>query len=372
MMDAAAPRTEEPGLSCAAAPSRARGALLWGRAATLAAVTLLAGTTAHASADGVLPGAPVLVALLLGGTVALAPLLGTEASRARVVLLLVAGQAVVHGLLTALGGHRDDDPAGVSGPAWLAHLTADLTGPHALMALAHAAAAAVVGLWLASGERAAWALVRQAARLLVRKVHRPALPHLARPRPRVIVDVSSGPTLRVLACSQPRRGPPYGASTRHRTDEPKGTPMRSTLVILAALVATAPALSACSSDSSSGSATTTSDSTSSSSTGSSSTGSSSTGSSSASPTAEGTTVDITIKAGKVTPNGDRVKATVGTPVTLHIDADKPGELHVHSSPEQEISFEAGTSTKKVTIDRPGIVDVEDHDLEQVIVQLQVS
>ena len=45
---------------------------------------------------------------------------------------------------------------------------------------------------------------------------------------------------------------------------------------------------------------------------------------------------------------------------------------MHSSPEQEIAFKAGTSTKKVTIDRPGIVDVEDHALEQVIVQLEVS
>jgi hypothetical protein len=134
--------------------------------------------------------------------------------------------------------------------------------------------------------------------------------------------------------------------------------MRRTLVILAALVATAPALTACSSDSSSRPDTTPS-----------STGS--TGSS-AGPSTKGTTVDITVKAGKVTPNGDRVKATVGTPVTLHIDADKPGELHVHSSPEQEIAFDAGTSTKKVTIDRPGIVDVEDHALGQVIVQLEVS
>ncbi len=339
-------------MSRAAAPSHARGALLWGRAAALAAVTLLTGTTAHASADGVLPGTPVLVTLLLGGTVLLAPLLRTEASRARVVLLLVAGQAGVHGVLTALGGHRDDEPVGVSGPAWLAHLAADLTGPHALMALAHAAAAAVVGLWLASGERTAWALVRRATRLLVPQAHRPALPHLVRHRP--AVDVSPRPTLRVLVCSQPRRGPPYGAAARHRTHEPKGPPMRSTLVILAALVATAPALTACSGDSSSQS------------------DNSSTGSSSASPATGGTTVDITIKAGKVTPNGDRVKATVGAPVTLHLDADKAGELHVHSSPEQEIAFKAGTSTKKVTIDRPGIVDVEDHALGQVIVQLEVS
>ena len=97
----------------------------------------------------------------------------------------------------------------------------------------------------------------------------------------------------------------------------------------------------------------------------------STGSSTGS-SGKGTTIDITIKDGKVTPHGDRVKAKVGQPVTLNIDADTSGEIHVHSSPEQEIEFEKGTSTKKVTIDQPGIVDVEDHALEQVIVQLEVS
>jgi len=86
----------------------------------------------------------------------------------------------------------------------------------------------------------------------------------------------------------------------------------------------------------------------------------------------GTTVEIRFKGGKVTPNGDRVKATVGEPVTLHITADEGGEIHVHSTPEQEIAYKAGESTKKLTIDKPGVVDVESHDLEQVIVQLQVS
>jgi len=42
------------------------------------------------------------------------------------------------------------------------------------------------------------------------------------------------------------------------------------------------------------------------------------------------------------------------------------------APEQEIEFDKGTSTKKLTIDQPGIVDVEDHALGQVIVQLEVS
>jgi hypothetical protein len=91
------------------------------------------------------------------------------------------------------------------------------------------------------------------------------------------------------------------------------------------------------------------------------------GSGSATPTS----VDITIKDGTVSPRGDRVEARVGEPVLLHIDADVDGELHVHSTPEQEIEFAAGTSTKRLTVEKPGIVAVEDHRLDQVIVQLEV-
>jgi hypothetical protein len=96
------------------------------------------------------------------------------------------------------------------------------------------------------------------------------------------------------------------------------------------------------------------------------------GSSGSAGSGGGTSIDITIKNGKVTPNGDRVKAKVGQPITLHIDADTAGEIHVHSTPEQHIDFDKGTSTKKLTITSPGIVDVEDHALDQVIVQLEVS
>ena len=131
--------------------------------------------------------------------------------------------------------------------------------------------------------------------------------------------------------------------------------MRSTLVILAALVATAPALTACSGDSSSQSDTT-----------------SSTGSSSASPATGGTTVDITIKAGKVTPNGDRVKATVGAPVTLHIDADKPGSCTCTPARSRRSPSRPAPAPRSSPSTEPGIVDVEDHALEQVIVQLEVS
>ena len=85
----------------------------------------------------------------------------------------------------------------------------------------------------------------------------------------------------------------------------------------------------------------------------------------------GTTIDMTFKGDTVKPNGVERKVKAGKPITLHIVADKPGELHVHSSPEQEIEYAAGTSNKKLTIDRPGIVEVESHNLEQLVVVLEV-
>jgi uncharacterized protein YcfL len=87
---------------------------------------------------------------------------------------------------------------------------------------------------------------------------------------------------------------------------------------------------------------------------------------------QGTIINIDFTDDSVTPNGKRVKAKVGEPITLNINASSPGELHVHATPEQEIEFPAGASVKTLTIDQPGIVDVEIHQLDEVVVQLEVS
>ena len=93
-------------------------------------------------------------------------MLHRPASRGRVVLLVVTGQTLVHGVLTALSGHVGDEPVTGNGPLWLHHLSEDLTADHAAMAVGHALAAAAVGLWLAVGETALWAVLRRAPRLL--------------------------------------------------------------------------------------------------------------------------------------------------------------------------------------------------------------
>ena len=87
---------------------------------------------------------------------------------------------------------------------------------------------------------------------------------------------------------------------------------------------------------------------------------------------QGTVVNVKVQGDKVTPNGERIKAKLGEPVLINVTANRAGELHVHSTPEQELEYHAGKTALRVTIDKPGIVDIEDHIAEVVVVQLEVS
>ena len=85
------------------------------------------------------------------------------------------------------------------------------------------------------------------------------------------------------------------------------------------------------------------------------------------------TIDVTITGDSVTPNGDRVSVQVDQPIELVVKAEAEGEIHVHSDPEHELEYAAGTTTlPSFEIDKPGIVEVESHELEKTIVQLEVK
>jgi len=216
--------------------SRGGRQLRWLRATLLASVVLAFGTAAHQSAEGLLPG-PIGMLLLAGlCLVGSAVALSGPASALRLVVLTAGGQAVVHVFLTLTAGHRGDgaashvvarpldDAAGgslmdayaASQPLVadstgdpLAHLIADLSG-HAPMMAAHLAAAAVVGLWLALGERALWALVALASAgltaLVVRFGRSVLLPPSLGPVPAPVAPPP--PALVHLARTVVRRGPP--------------------------------------------------------------------------------------------------------------------------------------------------------------------
>lgn len=84
-------------------------------------------------------------------------------------------------------------------------------------------------------------------------------------------------------------------------------------------------------------------------------------------------IKVTFEGDSVTPNGDRVDVERGQEVELEVTADAPGEIHVHSDPEQELEYEEGTTTVTIQgIDKPGTVEVESHTLDKIIVQLEVQ
>lgn len=220
------------------------------RAAVLAAVATLLGALAHSQAGGRLPGVVGFVVLLSLLTAATAPLLARPASTRRVVALVAGGQTFVHVVLTGVSGHAGDgvgaarrsvapvlpppttagtdrvgnladllhpQPAPVAGsgpavPDWVLHLAADLQPAQLPMMLGHLAAAAGVGLWLASGERALFGLLAVLAA--------PVLRLLVATAPVVAAPVRApGPALRIparrrevpLVSSVGRRGPPTPA-----------------------------------------------------------------------------------------------------------------------------------------------------------------
>lgn len=180
--------------------------LLWGRAAVVGTVALLTGVVSHVAGGGFLPGPVAMTLLLFASVAASAAFLVRPASGLRLVLLLAAGQTVVHGILSATSGHRGDPSPEVStyvpvtgadaardvfaryeqlsGGAthasadvtlteWWNHQVDHLTEAGGLMVLSHLLGAAVLGLFLSVGESAMWRLValvlaRRSVRLGVR------------------------------------------------------------------------------------------------------------------------------------------------------------------------------------------------------------
>jgi hypothetical protein len=90
-----------------------------------------------------------------------------------------------------------------------------------------------------------------------------------------------------------------------------------------------------------------------------------------SSTHDGVAVTVTREGDSFTPNGERVELGIDQPLVLTIEADEAGELHVHSTPEQEIAYDAGTSEHEIVIDRPGVVEVESHEPDVILLQLEV-
>jgi hypothetical protein len=213
--------------------------LRWVRALTLASVLFTSGLAGHVAAGGVTPAASALVPLFVLTVLAVAAFAMAPISPARAVVLMVGGQGLLHAALQLFGGPRVtatitmcgmgsevDAVSSPTGSHLMMHSGASaphgfamplMTGGHLIMLFGHLAAALVVGLWLAAGERAFGAVLGLAARpvvnawRMVAAVARGGLGGKVGNSPRLLPGWSrqcAVPGLVWAAGSVSRRGPP--------------------------------------------------------------------------------------------------------------------------------------------------------------------
>lgn len=222
--------------------------VLVARAGLLANLSVFLGVAGHVSAGGLLPGPLVLVLIATFAVVPCIALLRRPAGPLRIVLLLMGGQTGVHVALTLTAGHVGDparSPAAVAGRSPLSLPTVDghrvgslqdayqssIVGSHGVsptlpvghllddvhshapMMAAHLLVAALLGLWLAVGERALWTLLALAAAFAVAPLRLvSALVGVGAPVVvRLFSRVHSDPPPRteILCRTLSRRGPPH-------------------------------------------------------------------------------------------------------------------------------------------------------------------
>ena len=81
---------------------------------------------------------------------------------------------------------------------------------------------------------------------------------------------------------------------------------------------------------------------------------------------------VVVDGAEITPNAQAISVDVGDPLSVSVEADRAGELHVHSKPEQYFPFQPGETTFELTVQTPGSVEVEDDDTGDVVALLEVS
>ncbi|VXB93623.1 hypothetical protein [Nocardioides sp. AX2bis] len=86
---------------------------------------------------------------------------------------------------------------------------------------------------------------------------------------------------------------------------------------------------------------------------------------------DGVVVEVMIEDGRARPAGDRVEVPTGGTVELVVMADSAGLIHVQGGQGDEIEYQPGTTTFALEMTDPGTVDVELHDPDQLLVQLEV-
>jgi hypothetical protein len=160
----------------------------WVRVLALASLLFSCGLAGHVAAGGLTPHTPVLIPLFVVTVVAVAQFVGAPTSPARVAVLLVGGQGLLHAALQFGGSTQArmnhlcgaaTDVAGISATTSSHHMThvaaaashhcatSLMGGAQVIMLLAHLAAGLVVAMWLVVGERALCTLLACTVRPVV-------------------------------------------------------------------------------------------------------------------------------------------------------------------------------------------------------------
>lgn len=94
----------------------------------------------------------------------------------------------------------------------------------------------------------------------------------------------------------------------------------------------------------------------------------------ASPSAsatDGLTIEVTIADGAITPLGASYEAKPGETITLDVSSDTDDELHLHAEPEQSFEVAPGKKTYTFSVDVPGSVALESHEVGGTIATIDV-
>jgi len=84
-------------------------------------------------------------------------------------------------------------------------------------------------------------------------------------------------------------------------------------------------------------------------------------------------IDVMIQGGNVTPTNEQLQASVSQQIILRVNSDVADELHVHSNPEHTFKLEAKPGQSfQFTVDVPGKVDIELHQLKKTIATITVQ
>jgi hypothetical protein len=87
---------------------------------------------------------------------------------------------------------------------------------------------------------------------------------------------------------------------------------------------------------------------------------------------EGPTLDLKVAGDTIDPTNQKIDAKAGDVLVITITSDRAGELHVHSSPEQELEFKAGNTQLEVELKQPGQVDIEEHESDTLVARVLVK